>query len=44
VLRRNPLLEETALNAVRRWRYAPARVNGQPMPVTITEVVRFRDK
>jgi TonB family protein len=42
VLRRNPLLEDAALEAVRRWRYTPARVNGKPMPVTMTEVVRFR--
>jgi TonB family protein len=33
VLRPVPLLTEAALEAVRQWRYEPAWLNGQPVPV-----------
>jgi TonB family protein len=41
VLRPNPLLEAAALRAVREWRFEPALLNGKPVSVTMTEVVRF---
>ena len=33
VLRSVPLLDQAAVDAVRQWRYTPARLNGQPVPV-----------
>jgi len=41
VLRSVPMLDEAALAAVRRWRYAPARLNGVPAAVLITVTVNF---
>jgi TonB family protein len=34
-------LDDTALAAVKRWRFAPAMLNGQPVPVRMPVVVRF---
>jgi TonB family protein len=34
-------LDDTALAAVRQWRFAPAMLNGQPVPVRMPVVVRF---
>jgi TonB family protein len=34
-------LDDTALAAVKQWRFAPAMLNGQPVPVRIPVVVRF---
>jgi TonB family protein len=36
-----PELAEAALAAVRRWRYTPAQLNGQPVPVIVTITVVF---
>ncbi len=35
-------LDEKALEAVRTWRFDPARMNGQPVPVQINVEVNFR--
>ena len=41
VLRSIPSLDSAALEAVREWRYTPALLNGQPVPVIMTVTVRF---
>jgi periplasmic protein TonB len=41
VLRPVPLLTEAALDAVRQWRYEPAWLNGQPVPVVMTVTINF---
>ena len=37
-----PLLDQAALDAVRQWEYAPTRVRGVAVPVTITVAVNFQ--
>jgi periplasmic protein TonB len=37
----NPLFNEAAVDAVRRWRYRPALMNGKPVRVYFTVVVDF---
>ncbi len=44
VLRSIPLLDEAAIDAVRRWIYEPMVVSGRPRPVTFTVTVRFELK
>jgi len=41
VLRSIPLLDAAALDAVRQWRFAPALLNGVPVPVIMTVTVNF---
>jgi protein TonB len=41
VLRSIPLLDESALAAVRQWRYTPTTLNGIAVPVIMTVSVRF---
>jgi len=41
VVRSNPLLDRAALDAVREWRYTPARLNGEPVDVFLTVAVSF---
>jgi protein TonB len=41
VLRSIPTLDEAALDAVRQWRFTPALLNGEPVPVVMTVTVRF---
>jgi protein TonB len=41
VLRSLSLLDDAALEAVRQWRFEPARLNGQPVPVVMTVTVNF---
>lgn len=41
VLRSVDLLDDAALEAVRRWRFAPARLNGSPIPIVMTVTVAF---
>ena len=36
-----PALQSAAREAVRNWKYAPARLNGEPIPVHTTVKVRF---
>jgi periplasmic protein TonB len=42
VLRGVPMLDEAATTAVRQWRFAPARLNGQVVPVVMTVTVNFQ--
>jgi periplasmic protein TonB len=42
VLRSVALLDHAALDAVKRWRYAPTRLNGVAVPVIVTVTVQFR--
>ena len=37
----NPLLEQSALAAVRAWEYSPTLLNGRPTPVIMTVTVVF---
>jgi protein TonB len=41
ILRGHPLLNEAALSAVRQWKYVPYKLNGEPIPITITVTVNF---
>ena len=41
VLRSIPVLDTAALDAVRQWKYAPARLNGAPVAVLVTVTVNF---
>jgi periplasmic protein TonB len=41
VLRSVDLLDGAALEAVRRWRFVPARLNGSPIPIVMTVTVAF---
>jgi TonB family protein len=41
VVRSIPLLDESALQAVRNWRFAPTVLNGQPVPVKMVVTVNF---
>jgi len=42
VLRSVPLLDQSAVTAVRSWEYTPTLLNGQPVAVIMTVTVRFR--
>lgn len=44
VLRGVPLFNQAALDAVRKWRYAPTLMNGVPVPVVLTATVTFRPR
>jgi protein TonB len=44
VLKGLPMLDEAALEAVRRWIYTPTLLDGVPTPVIMTVTVRFRLK
>ncbi|HXK09693.1 MAG TPA: energy transducer TonB [Vicinamibacteria bacterium] len=44
VLRGVPMLDEAALEAVRKWVYAPTLLDGVPTPVIMTVTVSFRLK
>ena len=37
----NPLFNDAAVEAVRRWRYRPALMNGRPVRVYFSVVVNF---
>jgi protein TonB len=41
ILKSIPLLDAAALDAVRLWRFTPARLNGEAVPVVMTVTVRF---
>ena len=41
VLRSLPLLDQSALDAVRQWEFTPSLVNGVPVPVIMTVTVNF---
>ena len=42
VLRSIALLDQSAVDAVKRWRFTPALLNGQPVSVVMTVTVNFR--
>jgi protein TonB len=42
VLRGVPLLDDAAVDAVRQWRFTPALLNGEPVPVVMTVTVNFQ--
>jgi protein TonB len=44
VLRGYPLLDDAAVAAVQQWRFTPALLNGQPIPVVMTVTVNFELK
>ena len=37
-----PLLRQAALDALRRWKYEPSRLNGQPVAVEMQVTIKFR--
>ena len=41
VLRSIPLLDQAAMDAVKRWSFTPTLLNGTPVPVALTVTVRF---
>ena len=41
VLRSVPLLDQAALDAVRKWEFTPTLLNGVPVPVIMTVTVNF---
>jgi TonB family protein len=41
VLRSVPLLDQAATEAVQRWRFAPARLNGDAIPIVMTVTINF---
>jgi len=41
VLRSIPLLDQAAMDAVRRWSYTPTVLHGRPVPIAMTVTVRF---
>jgi periplasmic protein TonB len=42
VLRGSPLLDDSAVNAVKSWVYSPTLLNGVPVPVVMTVTVSFK--
>jgi protein TonB len=42
VLKSVALLDRAAIDAVKKWRYAPTRLNGVAVPVIVTVTVQFR--
>ena len=42
VLRSIPLLDQAALDAVKRWKFKPGTLNGQPVPVIYNLTISFR--
>lgn len=41
VLKSIPLLDQTAIDAVKQWVYEPMLINGKPQPVVFTVTIRF---
>lgn len=41
VLRSAPLLDQAAIDAVRKWRFTLTLLNGVPVPIIMTVTVRF---
>jgi protein TonB len=42
ILRSIPLLDAAALDAVKKWRFEPARLNGDAIPIVMTVTVNFQ--
>jgi len=41
VVRSVPLLDQSALDAVRRWKYTPSSIGGRPVSVLMTITITF---
>jgi protein TonB len=41
VLRSIPLLDQSAIAAVKQWKYEPTLLNGVPVPIVMTVTVNF---
>ena len=41
VLRSIPMLDQAAMDAVKKWRYTPTRLNGAAVPILLTVTVTF---
>lgn len=41
VLRSIPLLDQSAIDAVKQWKYEPTMLNGVPVPIVMTVTVNF---
>jgi len=41
VVRSVPLLDQAALDAVRRWKYTPSSIGGRPVSVLMTITITF---
>ena len=41
VLRSIPLLDQSAIDAVKQWKYEPTLLNGVPVPIVMTVTVNF---
>ena len=41
VLRSIPMLDQAAMDAVKRWRYTPTLLNGVAVPILLTVTVTF---
>ncbi|RPH76352.1 MAG: energy transducer TonB [Nitrospiraceae bacterium] len=41
VIRGHPLLDQSAIDAVKQWKYSPTLLNGEPVPVIATVTVIF---
>jgi protein TonB len=41
LIRGHPLLNQSAIDAVRQWQYSPTLLNGEPVPVIATVTVNF---
>ncbi len=44
VLTGNPLLQKAAVDALRLWKYQPAKLNGEPIPIHINVTIAFHLK
>ena len=42
VLRGYPMLDPAALSAVQQWKFKPATLNGEAIPVVMTVTVQFK--
>ena len=41
VARSIPLLDQSALDAVKQWKFTPTLLNGAPVPVVVTMTINF---
>ena len=44
VLTGNPLLQKAAVDSLRQWKYQPAKLNGEPIPIHINVTIAFHLK
>jgi protein TonB len=41
VITGNALLQRAAIDALRQWKYQPAQLNGQPIPIHLQVTISF---